>query len=135
MSLPLTLVSVALVPRATIEAAVPETQRTWLRFADGDFTGANLFALRTPAVAAALSFWSTVEAHRKQPWRIALRIGPGLLVGTLLRRLSLAATLSRLGQRFGLSAAPVLMTDAQAGIDVDKPADHGLAERLLAARA
>ena len=48
-------VAVALVERHTVEAAYPETKRTWLRFRGGDYTGANLFALRTPASQAAVS--------------------------------------------------------------------------------
>ncbi len=32
-----------------VREAYPEAARTWLRFADGSYSGANLFALLTPA--------------------------------------------------------------------------------------
>ena len=44
--------------RDAIEAAVPETRRTYLRFADGDWSGCNLFYLATPAAAAAIELWT-----------------------------------------------------------------------------
>ena len=42
---------VALARSDAVLAAAPGTQRTWLRFADGDYSGCNLFLLRTPATS------------------------------------------------------------------------------------
>ena len=52
-----------------IQRAYPETQRTYLRFRDGACSGANLFALLTPAARRAVEFWRLVERDRKRPWR------------------------------------------------------------------
>jgi GTP:adenosylcobinamide-phosphate guanylyltransferase len=41
-------VSVLLARRDVVEGAVPDTQRTWLRFADGQWSGCNLFHFATP---------------------------------------------------------------------------------------
>ncbi|HET7408720.1 MAG TPA: nucleotidyltransferase family protein, partial [Paracoccaceae bacterium] len=40
-------------PRATVESAGNPARRTWLRFADGAVSGANLFALATPRARGA----------------------------------------------------------------------------------
>ena len=46
-------------------------RRTWLRFADGQWSGCNLFLLQSRRAQAAIATWSAVEADRKRPWRIA----------------------------------------------------------------
>src|SRR3546814_4695470 len=57
--------------------AVPDTQRTWLRFADGHFSGCNMFYLATPAAAGVVQFWRSLEADRKHPLKMLRKIGPG----------------------------------------------------------
>jgi len=125
--------AIGVVTRESIEAAYDGCQRSWLRFSDGDYTGANLFALRSPAVAAALSFWEKVEEDRKQLWKLAAHFGPRLLWQVLLRRLSLRRAIVEAGCRLDVLARPVVLRDGRAGIDVDKPSDHRLAEAILAA--
>ena len=127
-------VSVLLARRETIEAAMPGSRRTYLKLADGAWSGCNLFLLKTPAARAALETWSMVEANRKKPWRIAARLGPGMLLAFVLGRLSLAAALERLGRTIGIVARPVAARDGLAAVDVDKPADLEDARRILAAR-
>ncbi|ANK11621.1 nucleotidyltransferase family protein [Erythrobacter neustonensis] len=124
-------VSVAFVERANLEAAVGPNKRTWLTFRDGAFTGANLFALSGPGSFAALGFWEKVEADRKSVLRLAAHFGPVLMVRLLLRRMDLRAALEAAGRKLGASAAPVVLSDGRMGVDVDKPEDHALAERLL----
>lgn len=116
-------VSVLLARRDTVEAALPETRRTYLRFADGQWSGCNLFLLNTPYAVSAIRLWETVEAERKQPWKIAARLGPRILLSFLFGRLSLAAAIARLGEKVGLDAAAVAARDGLAAVDVDKPSD------------
>lgn len=127
-------VSALLARRETIEAAVPETQRTYLRFADGAWSGCNLFWLATPHAAAAIELWEEVEADRKRPWRIVRRLGLGMLLRYALGRLTLAAALDRLGAVAGVRARAVASPFGLAAVDVDKPADLALVKRLIAER-
>ena len=116
-------VAVLLARRGLVEAALPGTRRTWLRFADGAWSGCNLFLLNTPKAAAAIHTWEAVEAERKRPWKIAARLGAGTLASYLMGRLTLAEAISRLGQRVGVEAAVVAARAGLAAVDVDKPAD------------
>jgi GTP:adenosylcobinamide-phosphate guanylyltransferase len=125
-------VGVAMVERGNLEGAVGPNRRTWLTFRDGAFTGANLFALTGPSAVNALRFWERVEQDRKSVPRLAAHFGPVLMVQLLMRRLTLAAAIAAAGRKLGASAAPVLLSDGRMGVDVDKPEDHALAERLLA---
>jgi GTP:adenosylcobinamide-phosphate guanylyltransferase len=127
-------VAALLARRDLIESAAPGTQRTYLRFADGDWSGCNLFLLATPRAAAAIDLWRAVEADRKRPWRIVRRLGPGLLLRYLLRRLTLAEAVAHLGRTAGVTAAIVPARDGRAAIDVDKPADLDLVRALTASR-
>jgi GTP:adenosylcobinamide-phosphate guanylyltransferase len=128
-------VSVAMVERGRLEAAVGPNRRTWLTFRGGAYTGANLFALTAPDAANALRFWEKVEQDRKSVLRLAAHFGPALMVRLLLRRMTVQEALAAAGAKLGASAAPVLLSDGRMGVDVDKPEDHALAERLLAAQA
>src|SRR5690606_32562603 len=71
----------ALARKESVLACAPGTRRTWLRFADGAFSGCNLFCLQRPSAARAVELWRELEAHRKAPLQMMLRLG----VGTALR--------------------------------------------------
>lgn len=124
-----------LCPRATAERAGNPARRTWLRFADGDASGCNLFALAAPEARGAVALWRALETERKRPWRMARRIGPGLLVRHLLGRLDRAGAAAALGLRAGCTAALVTVDHPDAAHDVDSPADLLFAERRMTARA
>lgn len=128
-------VALLLARREAVEAAVPDTQRTWIRMADGSWSGCNLFLLQTPAAAQAIALWSEVEANRKRPWRMAARLGWGTLARFALGRLSLQQMVSRIAARAGIDARVVAARDGRAAIDVDKAADLALVRRLVAADA
>lgn len=126
---------VAAVARAeTVKAAAPDTVRTYLRFADAAVSGCNLFLLATPKAEGVLGLWKTVEAYRKKPIRLAWLLGPGALLKLALGRLTLGEAAARLGRLAGCEAAVVELPYGRAAIDVDKPADLDLVERLLGSR-
>lgn len=127
-------VAVLLARRESIEAAVTGSRRTYLRFADGQWSGCNLFLLATARAGLAIDTWKMVEADRKRPWRIAARLGLGMLAGYALGRLTLAAAIERLGQRIGVKASLVAARDGLAAVDVDKPSDLEDARTILSSR-
>ena len=126
-------VAVLLARRDAVEAAAPGSRRTWLRFADGQWSGCNLFLLATPRSEAALALWRRVEAERKRPWRLAARIGVGTLAQYLLGRLALGEAVARLGRRNGMAAAVVAARDGLAAVDVDRPGDLVQVRAIVAA--
>ncbi|MFN3583083.1 nucleotidyltransferase family protein [Phenylobacterium sp.] len=116
--------------RTAVEAAAPGTKRTYLRLADGDWSGCNLFFLRNKRALGAVAFWRRLEAERKRPWRMARILGPGVLVRYILGRLSLSGAARRLGDLAGVEAAVVATPYGLAAVDVDKPADLDLVRSL-----
>jgi GTP:adenosylcobinamide-phosphate guanylyltransferase len=124
--------AVAVASETTIRRAYPDSVRTYYRFGGEGYSGCNLFLARTPEVMKVAAFWSEVERHRKRPWRLVAAIGPLVLLRFLLGTLTLEAAFRRLSTIVGASVRAVEMPFAEAAIDVDKPADLSLAERILA---
>lgn len=126
--------AVGLAEERVIQSAYPETRRTYLRLGGVGYSGCNLFLVARPGALAAIRFWQGAERDRKRPWRIARRFGPLALLWLVLRRPGLEAAFAFLSRRIGARVAPVVMPFAEAAIDVDKPADLALVERIIAAR-
>jgi GTP:adenosylcobinamide-phosphate guanylyltransferase len=128
-------ISIGVVERRALLQRFPNAKRTWLKFRGGAYTGANLFALRSPKVAGAVELWRSVESERKKGWRVVSLLGPFVLLGTLLRLLSIDGALAQVGRKLGLTINAVRLSNPIAGVDVDKAADHELAEAILAGHA
>lgn len=126
---------VALARSDAVLAAAPGTQRTWLRFADGNYSGCNLFLLRTPATSRVVALWEEVEAARKRPLTLLRRLGFLYALRYRMGWLSLDAALGRLGQLCRARVRAVILKDGRAAIDVDKPADLVLVRQLAAAQS
>lgn len=124
-------VAALLADRRTIERDVPRTRRTYLRFADGAWSGCNLFYLATPRASRILDFWQNVEANRKRPWRIIRRLGAGLLLQYISGRLPLAEALNRISAATDAQCFILLSSSGLAAVDVDTPSDLELVRRLI----
>lgn len=125
-------VAVALVSSAAIRARFPDAVRTYLRFADERYSGANLFAFLTPRSRGAVEFWKRAESFRKRPWRLVATFGPRALLLFLGRRLDLEAAFAHVSRSLGVRVVPVVLAQAEAAVDVDKIADLELVNRILA---
>jgi GTP:adenosylcobinamide-phosphate guanylyltransferase len=128
-------VVIGVVRRDSLTRRLPGTKRTWLKFRGGAYTGANLFALKSPAVRPAIELWRSVEQNRKKAWRVISLLGPGVLLAAALRLVSLDEVLLQLGTRLGLRLKAIRLSNPLAGVDVDKAEDHALVEDILAGKA
>ena len=127
-------VAVAMVERDVLLARYPQSQRTWLKFRGGWWSGANMFRLRGRRVLPLLDFWGRIERDRKKGLKIIAAFGPWLLIGALLRLFTIQQGVARAGLRFGLKATVVPMSAPEACIDADKPVDIELIEAIMASK-
>ena len=127
-------IAVAMVERATLLARYPQSRRTWLKFRDGWWSGANIFWIGSDKARRLIALWQEVEQDRKKGWKVLAAFGPLALIGALLRISTLRGGMARIGRRFGLTARLVAMTSPEACIDADKAEDVTLIEAILAAR-
>lgn len=126
--------ALAMVERATLLARYPASRRTWLKFRDGWWSGANLFWFGSRKARSIIALWQEVEQDRKKGWKILSAFGPVALAGAMLRILTLRGGVARIGRRFGLMARLVAMRKAEACIDADKMEDVELIETILRER-
>lgn len=124
-----------IIPREDSERAFPGVRRTYVKVAEGQFTGGNI-ALLAPAVLQRHQdvFQRAVEM-RKNPIGLARLFGLGLLVKLLLGRLTVADVEDRFRRGFGLKGVAVRCPHPEVGFDVDKPDDLQFVRRLFASRA
>jgi len=123
---------VGLVARSVLEARFPGQPRTYLPFRDEAYSGANLFAFLTPRARNAALFWVQAEAFRKRPLRLVRAFGFGTLALFVLRRLDLGQALERASRTIGAHVEAVVIPIAEAAVDVDRPEDLELVNRILA---
>jgi GTP:adenosylcobinamide-phosphate guanylyltransferase len=128
-------VAIGLAGRRALMTRLPGTQRTWLKFRGGAYSGANLFAFGSARAAQAVALWRSVEQNRKKGWRMIAALGPAALLGAVLRLRTLDQTLESVGRRLGLTIRKVELANPLAAVDVDKPADHELVTAILEGRA
>ena len=82
----------------------------------------------------AIEFWQSVQHLRKNPVKLARKIGLGVGFKYLIGRLSLRGAFDYAANRIGITASPVLLPFAEAAIDVDKPSDLEVVNAILARR-
>ena len=128
-------VAIGIVSRDALMNRLPQTQRTWLKFRGGAYSGANLFLLGGPKVRSTLELWRSNEQNRKTAWRMLLTVGLFAGLGALLRLRTLQQTLDSVGRKLNLNIRAVELSDPLAAVDVDKPADHELVTAILEGRA
>jgi GTP:adenosylcobinamide-phosphate guanylyltransferase len=128
-------IAIGVVDRENLMRRLPNSQRTWIRFRSGAYSGANMFLLSGTKVLPALELWRSVEQDRKKAWSLLWALGFLNFLGAALRLRTIHETLSRIGPRLGATVEAVDLSDPLAAVDVDKLSDHSLVEALLKERA
>jgi GTP:adenosylcobinamide-phosphate guanylyltransferase len=123
--------TVGLATAEVILAAYPEARRTFLRFGPDRVSGCNLYGFYAASALKVIAPWHALEASRKRPWRLVRALGVSNLISYLLGTLSLEHAFAAASRTLGIEVKPVLIPFAEGAIDVDKPADLELAERIF----
>ena len=117
--------------KKVIQPAYPDVKRTYLNFSDRLVSGCNLFYIKNKQGLAAITFWKQAQHLRKHPIKLARRLGWGVLLSYVFKRLSLDGAFNYASNKLGVVAKPILIPIAEAAIDVDKPSDKILVEAIL----
>jgi GTP:adenosylcobinamide-phosphate guanylyltransferase len=124
-------IAVGVVERRALMHRLPQSERTWVKFRGGAYSGANLFLLGNVKVVSAIEIWRSVEQDRKKGWKLIWMLGPLAFLGALFRLRTIDQTLASIGRKLGLRIKAVEMADPLAAVDVDKQSDHLLVEAIL----
>ena len=128
-------IAIGVVSREALMKRLPQSERSWLKFRGGAYSGAILFLLGSPEIRSTLELWRSNEQNRKKAWRMLLTVGLFAGLGALLRLRTLQQTLDSVGRKLNLTIRAVELSDPLAAVDVDKPADHELVTAILEGRA
>jgi CTP:molybdopterin cytidylyltransferase MocA len=124
-----------IVERRVMEAAFPGSRRSYLRLVEGQFCNGELYLARIDAALRQQSALQELVELRKNIPRQVSKLGFGVLLRFLLRRLRLADLLGVADRMLGISAVPVILPFAESGMDVDKPHQLDLVEAYLRRQA
>jgi GTP:adenosylcobinamide-phosphate guanylyltransferase len=127
-------VSVGLATAETINAAYPETKRTYFNLGGTRVSGCNLFAITSAQGLKLFERWQDLERNRKKPWKLVGAFGVKPIIWFALGLLTPERAFGHISRKLGLTVKPVFLPFAEAAIDVDKPSDHALAEQILKKR-
>jgi GTP:adenosylcobinamide-phosphate guanylyltransferase len=121
--------------RETMEAAFPNSKRTYTRLKDMQVCGADVNVVRTMTVTGNDALWKRIIAARKNVLKQAALIGFDTLFLLLIRQLTLEEAARRASRRLGIRGRAVVCPYAELGMDVDKPYQLELMRAHLSRRA
>src|SRR5262249_14191051 len=121
----------AIVSRAACEARFPRMHRTYVRLADGEFTGGNLFFIQRAIWPAVQRVLAAAYRARKKPWLLARLPGPRILWRLFCRTVTIAEAEARISKLLGCRCRAIITPYAEIGADVDDPGDLVIARQLL----
>jgi GTP:adenosylcobinamide-phosphate guanylyltransferase len=127
-------VCVGLATSDVISAAYPETKRTYFNLGGTRVSGCNLFAIKSAQGLKLLERWQDLERNRKKPWKLVSAFGFKPILLFAMGLLTPDRAFGQISKKLGITVKPVFLPFAEAAIDVDKPSDHALAERILLQR-
>jgi molybdopterin-guanine dinucleotide biosynthesis protein A len=128
-------VCVGLATAETINAEYPETKRTYFNLGGTRVSGCNLFAVKSAEGLKLLERWQDLERNRKKPWKLVSAFGVMPIIWFALGMLTPERAFGHISRKLGITVWPVFLPFAEAAIDVDKPSDHALAEKILKLRS
>ncbi|CAI3949089.1 Molybdopterin-guanine dinucleotide biosynthesis protein A (MobA) (PDB:1E5K) (PUBMED:32239579) [Commensalibacter communis] len=124
-------IAVGIALREQIETDVPNTRRTYIKLADGSFSGCNLFLFRTPQSIQVAKLWQKLEKHRKRPVKMSYLLGYKIILRYLIKCLTRNALKKRIYKLTKAKTHFVVMPWGQASVDVDKPEDLKIVRTLM----
>lgn len=126
--------ALGLTPANYVLEKYPEGNRAFHRFRDGGFSSCNLYAILTPRGIEGAQVFKGGGQFGKKPKRLIGAFGLTAFLLYKSRLFTLRTVLNTLSRGIGVKTAPVLMPFAEGPIDVDRPVDWELANRIVAAR-
>jgi GTP:adenosylcobinamide-phosphate guanylyltransferase len=120
-----------LITREAMEGQYPGSVRTYFRLRSGWHTGGNAMLVNPVLLPAARDLGQRLFDQRKSPAGVLRIAGLGFVARFMLGRLQPEDLGDKIRQLLGGTGAAVMCRHASLAVDVDKPADLVLVERVL----
>lgn len=120
------------VERRTHLARFPQVPHTWARLREGIYCGGGCAALRPRILPRLERFLDRLGAARKNPLRLATIFGWDVVLRYAFGALGLGDVERRASRLLGAKASAAICSHPEIAVNVDRPNDVALAERLVA---
>lgn len=120
-----------IIPQQVCQGNFSEGKRTYVKLADGIFTGGNMMVIDAAIIPKGLAKAREIYSKRKKPLELCGWLGWSFILKFLLRRLDTAAAEQRTTQLLELPSKVIVTEYAEVGMDVDKADDWQLVKKYL----
>jgi len=127
--------SYPLISKEVLLDQFPGSKRTYIRLAQGEFTGGNMMMVNPCLVERNREIGQRLFDTRKSPLRMAQVIGFRFVLKLVLGRLEVADVEAKMGELLGGKGVAIYMEGASIGADVDKPIDIIVVEKVIYSKA
>lgn len=119
------------VSRQANEKSFQGVERTYVQLKDGVFTGGNITLVSPKVIKRSEALINKTVSMRKKPWQLSRMLGFLFIIKFLLHKLTISEIEERVHDILGVKGVAVVSPYPEIGVDVDKPSDWHLAERVL----
>lgn len=113
------------------EKKFPGVKRTYAKLKEGVFTGGNIVLIKPGIVARCATLAEKIISLRKSPIKLVEFIGLSYIIKYSLGILSINDVEKRVSQLLNIKAQAIIVAHPEIGVDVDKPSDLELANKVL----
>lgn len=121
----------SVVPKEVNDRKYPGVQRTYVKLKEGIFTGGNVVLLSPWVIRNHMDILNKAISYRKKPLQLCFLLGWKFLFSLFLGRLTIKQIEARVSKMLKFKAAGVISLFPEVGIDVDKPSDLQLVNKVL----
>jgi CTP:molybdopterin cytidylyltransferase MocA len=125
----------SVIPQAAMEARFPGSRRSYFKFKDATVTAGDMNLVATSLITHIPPAMEALIEARKNIFQQAAIIGFDTLFKLATRQLTLKEAEQTVSRRLKVRGRLLLCPHAEAGMDVDKPAQYELMKRDLETRA
>ena len=112
-----------IISRDICEDKFPEVERTYVKLAEGTYTGGNIILMKSDVFMDILGILSKVIQGRKKPWKLSKLLGFKFIIKYFLGRLHLKEIEDRISDIIGYQGKGLIVDYPEVGFDIDKPSD------------
>lgn len=120
-----------IIPEQACKANFPGGKRTYVKLADGIFTGGNMMVIDAAIIPKGMTKAREIYSKRKKPLELCKWLGWSFILKFLLRRLDTEAAEQRTTYLLDLPSKVIVTEYPEVGMDVDKAADWQLVKKYL----
>lgn len=122
----------SVISKEICEKKYPEVKKTFVKLKDGAFTGGNLFLVNPDIIKECVRKGEEIVRLRKNPLALAYNfLGIKFLIKFLFQSISINEIEEKFSSLLGVRGACVISNFPEIGLDVDKPSDLKLVEKVL----